>query len=206
MDILLVQIAIVFLPGLVWARLDSRYASVEKPSETELLIRAFMYGLTTYAIVYLLYWAHGREFSILRVEGEEKSILLLDNFIDEILLSIPISFGLAIIWIASSNHKWLTRLLQFIHVTKRYGDEDVWDFTFNSSQAAVEYVHVRDFDKNITYGGWVNAFSESGKLRELVLRDVIIYDSEGNETEVPLLYIARDPADIHIGFPYKHSE
>ena len=203
MDIFIVQLAIVFLPGLIWAHLDSRYAMIEKPSQTELLIRAFMYGLTTYAVLYIIYLSLGREFSILKIEDSTKGMMLTDNFIDEIIWSLPVSFCLAVTWIAAANHKLLTRVLQRCNITKRYGDEDVWDFTFNSSQAAVEYVHVRDFEKNITYAGWVNTFSETGKLRELVLRDVIIYDSEGNETEVPLLYLARDPKDIHIGFPYQ---
>lgn len=206
MDILLLQLAIVFLPGLIWARLDSRYAMTEKPTQTELLIRAFMYGLTTYSVVYIVYWVAGFEFSILKIDDPTKKVLLTNEFIDEIIWSLPISFGLAVVWIAATNHKWLTRSLQYFKITKRYGDEDVWDFTFNSSQAAVEYVHVRDFEKNLTYAGWVNTFSETGRLRELVLRDVIIYDSEGNESEVPLLYLARDPKDIHIGFPYRELE
>jgi hypothetical protein len=206
LNVILVQIAILFLPGLVWARLDARYGTTEKPSETELFIRAFMYGLATYAVVYIIYWCVGREFSILEMNDVEESVVLTADFIDEIIFSIPVSFFLSIIWIAANTHKWLTRALQHLRITNKFGDEDVWDFTFNSSQAAVEYVHVRDFDKNLTYAGWVNIFSETGKLRELVLRDVIVYDSEGNETEIPLLYIARDPADIHIEFPYREEE
>lgn len=58
-----------------------------------------------------------------------------------------------------------------IKATKTYGDEDVWDFTFNSSDAAVEYVHFRDFANRIVYAGGVREFSETDKLRELVLRD-----------------------------------
>ena len=41
MNILLVQLAIVFLPGLIWAQLDVRYAQKAKPSQAEFLIRSF---------------------------------------------------------------------------------------------------------------------------------------------------------------------
>jgi len=165
---------------------------------------SFIYGLATYAVLYIIYNFLGNKFSILQIDGQNQKVLLIGNFVDEILWSLPVSILLAIFWIAATNHKWLTRFLQWIRVTKRYGDEDVWDFTFNSSQAAVEYVHVRDFDKGIVYAGWVNTFSETGKLRELVLRDVIIYDSAGNmKFEVPLLYISRDPRNIDVEFPYK---
>lgn len=58
--------------------------------------------------------------------------------------------------------------------------------------AAVEYVHFRDFANNIVYAGWVKEFSETDKLRELVLRDVQVYDFEGNMLfETPLIYLAQ---------------
>ena len=75
-----------------------------------------------------------------------------------------------------------------------------------------EYVHVRDFDKNITYAGWVKAFSETGKLRELLLSDVVVYSNSDEEattieeTKIRFLYIARDKTDIHIEFPHISSE
>lgn len=206
MNILLVQLAFVFLPGLIWAQLDVRYAQKAKPSQAEFLIRAFIFGLMTYATVYIAYACLEKEFSTLWISQVDPKSLSIGDFVDEVLWSLPVSFLLAIIWIAGSTYKWLTRFLQFIRVTQKYGDEDVWDFTFNSSRAEVEYVHLRDFEKNITYAGWVDSFSETGKLRELLLREVCIYDSEGNEIEIPLLYLARKVDDIHIEFPYREVE
>jgi hypothetical protein len=49
---------------------------------------------------------------------------------------------------------------------------------------------------------FVEAFSESGQLREMVLGEVAVYDFEGTEMyRVPRLYLARDRANIHIEFP-----
>jgi hypothetical protein len=110
---------------------------------------------------------------------------------------------LAILWLYIVNYKLLTRFLQKIGATKTYGDEDVWDFTFNSQRAVVEYVHFRDFENKIVYAGWVDTFSETEKLRELVLSDTQIFDFDGNLLfEIPLLYLARSPESIHIEFPY----
>ncbi len=135
--------------------------------------------------------------------GQPQDLFLTEQLTDEILWSLPVSIVLAIVWMFANTKKWISRFLQKIGATNKNGDEDVWDFTFSSPGAAVEYVHVRDFDKNITYCGWVDTYSETGKLRELVLRDEIIYDSEGKQAEVPLLYLARAPSDIHIEFPFK---
>jgi hypothetical protein len=76
------------------------------------------------------------------------------------------------------------------------------DYIFNSPFPAVEYVHVRDFANQFVFAGWVTTFSESGKLRELVLRDVQVFDFDGALLyEVPLMYVARKPEDIHVEFP-----
>lgn len=118
-----------------------------------------------------------------------------------------VSVACAVLWLYASTYKLLTQLLQQIKATKRYGDEDVWDYTFNSGRPDVEYVHVRDFDKKITYAGWVEAFSESEKQRELRLRDVLVYDFEGKVLfETPRVYLARKADNIDIEFPYREPE
>lgn len=65
-------------------------------------------------------------------------------------------------------------------------------------------MHFRDFEKKITYAGWVEAFSETEKQRELRLRDVIAYDFEGNVSlRTPRVYLARKIDNIDIEFPYR---
>ena len=203
-DIILVQLAIIFLPGLIWAQIDARYAVKRKPRPIEFLIRAFLFGISTYLIAYAGYAVFGQSFSSLDVDSSGPERILLDDFVDEIFISAVIAFLLSVIWIYVATYRLLNRLLIWSRATNKYGDEDVWDFMFNSSQGESEYVHVRDFEKGMTYTGWVSAFSETEKLRELLLRDVIVYTGDsGESTAVPLLYLARDGADIHIEFPYR---
>ena len=200
------QLAIIFLPGLIWAQIDARYAVKRKPRPIEFLIRAFLFGISTYLIAYVGYAVFGKSFSSLDVGPSEPTRILLDTFVDEILVSAAIAFVLSIIWIYISTYRLLNRLLIWSRATNKYGDEDVWDFMFNSSQVESEYVHVRDFEKGMTYTGWVSAFSETERLRELLLRDAIVYTGDSGESaEVPLLYIARDGADIHVEFPYRRA-
>ena len=118
-----------------------------------------------------------------------------------------VSILCATLWLYASTYKLPTQLLQRLKATKRYGDEDVWDYTFNSGRAEVEYVHVRDFDKKIAHAGWVEAFSESGKQRELRLRDVLVYDFEGKVLfETRRVYLARKADNIDVEFPYREPE
>lgn len=202
-ELIVVQIAIIFLPGLIWASLDSRYAQKSKPSEFEFTLRAFLFGLTTYGLTFTIYAACGWTFELADLSSAAATGKFTPAIFKEVVSAVFVGTFLAVLWLYASNYKWDTRFLQKIGATKRYGDEDVWDFTFNSSIAAVEYVHFRDFENKIVYSGWVQEFSETEKLRELVLRDAEIYDFDGNKLfDTPLIYLARAPENLHIEFPH----
>ncbi|HEX4111684.1 MAG TPA: DUF6338 family protein [Stellaceae bacterium] len=200
-DLLFVQLAIIFLPGLIWAGLDSRYARKSKSSEFHYVLRAFLFGMASYGVTFGLFAVFGRPFSLADFsDAATKGVFTRAIFLD-IAAGTLVGLLLAILWLYNSKYKLGTQFLQKIRATKTYGDEDVWDFTFNSAIAAVEYVHFRDFTNKIVYAGWVNEFSESEKLRELVLRDVRVYDFEGRFLfEMPLIYVARNPEN-----PYRIS-
>ena len=202
-DLLLIQLAVVFLPGLIWTQLAATYAMKERPKPTEFLVRAFFFGLLTYMAVYFMYGWFGREFSEPPV-GDPQQLLNFD-FADEILWSSGAALVFSFVWIYGSTQRWMTRLLNRVGAATTHGKEDIWDLTFSRLQAEVEYVHVRDLERGITYAGWVRAYSETGKLRELLLRDAIVWDKTGAGIEVPLLYLARQDSDVHIEFPYREE-
>ena len=200
LDVVLVffQVAVFFLPGVIWARLDQAWAQREKGTDVEFLIRSFLFGVASYVVTFVGFYLVGAEFEVLNLSAPS----LTGRLALEIACATAVGFGLGIVWLYASNHKWLAIVLQTIKATKRYGDEDVWDFTFNSEDRSVAYVHVRDFDQKVVYAGYVNAFSEGGELRELMLRDVIVYDFDGNTMyDVPRLYLAREAKGMHIEFP-----
>lgn len=205
-DIVIFQLAILFLPGLIWARIDAHYGQKTTQTDTEYFLRSFQFGLVSYSTTYLLYIIFGKEFTFIEfMDGGLKTAINKD-VVYEILFSIVTGFLLSIVWLYFVTYKILTRVLQSIGATKTYGDEDVWDYTFNSSDPSVEYIHFRDFDKKLVFGGWVSSFSGNEKMRELVLRDVVVYDFDGSELyTTPMLYLARDPENIHIEFPYKNE-
>ena len=188
------------LPGLIWAQLVVTYAMKERPRPVEFLVRAFIFGVLTYLAVYFAYEALGRTFSIPQV-GESQ--LLYVEFVDEILWSSVAALIFSLAWIYGSTHRCMTRILNLLRATTTHGKQDIWDLTFSSSEAEVEYVHVRDFEKGITDAGWVRTYSETGRLRELLLTDVQVWDNDGASTDVPMLYLARPDVDVHVKFPYK---
>lgn len=205
-DLLIFQLAIIFLPGIIWASLDASYAAKIKRSEGQFFLRAFLFGIVTYTVEFLIFMTIQRPFRMADLADASSHDVVSHDILIEVLFALPVGTVLAIIWLYAARHKLLTRFLQIIGATRRYGDEDVWDYTFNSADAAVEYVHVRDFEQQCVYAGWVNTFSETDRVRELVLLDVIVYDAGSEELyRTPRLYLARPADAIHIEFPYQPS-
>jgi hypothetical protein len=67
--------------------------------------------------------------------------VLSGNIVYEILSAIVVGLLLSVLWIYSVTYKLITRFLQAIRATKKYGDEDVWDYVFNSPSPSVEYIN-----------------------------------------------------------------
>lgn len=197
-----IQLAILLLPGVLWARVDAVYGTKKGQSQFEFAVRAMLFGLTSYALTYLAFVMWGASFEVIDLARAAKDSILTRGIVIQVGVAMAVGFLASILWLYVVNYKLLTRLLQMIGATKTYGDEDVWDYTFNSNSAAVQFAHIRDFENKVVYSGWVNVFSETGKLRELVLYEVDVYDFEGNLlSSPPRLYIARKPEAMHIEFP-----
>ena len=182
-------------------KIHSRYGFKGEQTQFDLILNAFIFGVITYAFLYLIYWAKGWSLKVFELDSESKKLLQPEIF-PEIIAAVFIALVCGVLNLYIENRKLFTRLVQSIGATKTYGDEDVWDFVFNSSSEAVTFIHFRDFEQRVTYAGFVEVFSESGQLRELILRDVFVYDFEGTEMyRVPRLYLARERENIHIKLP-----
>jgi hypothetical protein len=209
MDIFFFQLVIVFVPGIVWERIDARYGRDRATQQWDILRRSFAFGLAAYLVTFSGYWLQSFVFTSLafRLFEFKKDGQFLDATAAKLIaIATLVSLVCSVLWLYVGNRKIVTRFLQTIGATKRYGDEDVWDFLFNSGRAEVEYVHFRDFEKRLAYAGWVEAWSESEKQRELVLRDVLVFDFDGNKLfETPRVYLARKMDNIDIEFPYTPS-
>jgi len=195
------EIALIFLPGFVWMKIHTKYGAKGDISQFDMILNAFLFGVIAYATLYIIYWRYGFTMHVLTIDVDSKKLVQPELFID-IVAATGIAIVLAIVHLYAENFKLFTRFVQWIRATKTYGDEDVWDFVFNSSSHSANYVHLRDFENRVVYAGYVNVFSESGQLRELLLRDVIVYNFDSEEMyKAPRMYLARDREKVHIEFP-----
>ena len=198
---LFVELALIFLPGFVWLKIYMRFGAKGETPQFDMILNSFLFGVTSYLILYGIYTYRGATLAILALDTNSTKIIDPKIF-KEILYAIGVAIIASILTLYAENYKVFTWFVQTIGATKRFGDEDVWDFVFNSSSKSVNYVFVRDFEQRVVYAGYVDLFSETGQLRELVLSTVTVYDFESVEMyQMPRVYLARERERIHIEFP-----
>jgi hypothetical protein len=201
MNPFLFQLAIIFIPGMLWERIDAMVVQKLKLDQFDVIRRSFVFGIISYLSTYYIYRWAGYDFIFTDLLNE-KSVLSSNHF-SEILAATIVSAFLSIIYVSLASRKYHYLFFQFIRATKGFGPEDVWDFALNSRDERVGYAHLRDFNKRIIYAGYIDKFSATEKIRELMFRDVILYDFDGNKIlESPRMYIARAMDDIDLEFPY----
>lgn len=200
MDIFFFQLAIIFLPGLIWERVDTQFLQKRVPTQFDVLRRTFVFGLVSYLVTFAIADLAGLRFEFVKPSKDE--LFLGASAVNQVIVTTVAAFICSILWMYAVKLDLLTKLIHLIGASKQFGDEDVWDYTFNARDKNVEYVHVRDFDKKIVYAGWVELFSGTDKVRELVLHDVEVFDFSGNLLfPAPRVYIARPMDNIDVEFP-----
>lgn len=195
------ELALVFLPGFIWMKIHANYGRGGDRTQFDLVLNAFIFGAISYSILALIYRMVGAELRIFSIDSDSKKLLQPD-ILPDIFYAVLVAIVCGTLNLYVDNYKIFTRFVQSIRATKTYGDEDVWDFVFNSPTRETNFVFVRDFEQRVVYSGAVRVFSESGQLRELLLVEVEAYDFDGNKMyEIPSLYLARERENIHIEFP-----
>ncbi|EHK58173.1 DUF6338 family protein, partial [Allomesorhizobium alhagi] len=136
-----IQLAILLLPGVIWARVDANYGAKQDRSQFEFGLRSVLFGLTAHALTYVLFLVVRQPFEVIDLAKASQNSVLTRGMVIQTLAAIVVGFAASVVWLYAVNYKWLTRLLQTINATKRYGDEDVWEYMFNSSDVSVRFVH-----------------------------------------------------------------
>ena len=214
MNAFVFQMAVVFIPGLTWLSIvDKLTTGTSKRPSLATVLRAFAFGIISYFIWFLARGIYVRigwgAWPPLPddIKGAPGIAYLGALRARDVVWTTSLSPLLAIAWSFAANRKYFLRLMKWLNVTRKFGDETVWEYTLNMGTAAVEYVNVRDFERKVVYSGFVRAFSEGGEQRELLLDRAIVYDLEtGTEFfRAPLLYLSRELAGLHVEYPYEEQ-
>ena len=207
MNSFLLQILVIFIPGLFWERMDTMFSLNKKPDQFDVFRRIFMFGVVSYVLEFAVFAILGREF---RFPNLESQVFLTQDTFWEIFYAIIIALVSSFIWIYVTNWKLLFRFMQLVRATISNGDQSVWNTIFNYNLTLNKkkpYIRLRDFEKKIIYTGDVQLWDETETLKEIVLTNVIVYDFDARELfSAPEVYICRMSDNIDIEIPELKTE
>jgi MFS family permease len=198
---LTVRLALLFLPGIICALFVEKLVPTSAWSTARLALYALVLGLACYLTYGFADAAFGRRWppsvDLLKSLADNRGL----DFTEIFLATAAAPFVGFAVSLAMNSH-WLNRLAKAIHVSNKFGDIDVWALTFNSSDVTGAWVVVRDFDRDLAFEGWVDAFAETYDVNELLLRDVRVYQSSTSKFlyEVGSVYVTRPKDDLTIEF------
>ncbi|MEX1027342.1 MAG: DUF6338 family protein [Candidatus Paceibacterota bacterium] len=178
------------------------------------LIHSFVFGAASYSLYAVVWWLNSIVAALLGplavpISWWPRNITILNALVDnkhtinfsEVALTAALAIPMAIFVSYSLNHKLLHRAASGYGITKKFGEPDVWGFTFELREA--EWVRVRDLSSNLLFEGWVRAFSDIESPRELLLFDAVVYKNDSGEElySVDAIYVSRKNEDWTVEFP-----
>jgi hypothetical protein len=206
---LAIRIIFLLLPGaiasvLYW-KLRGRATRKDWEDALEIIIFSIIcyviYALSAYLLSFFNSWwlyfgLKAKAFTYFQAFFDEK--VSID--VVEVFYASMIGVPLALVAAYSYRYKTINKFGQRIGATTHYGDEDVWDFFHHSPAVSGNWVTVRDHKFKLNYQCWIQEFSDTGKERELLLREVQVYNDETGDCLYTrdVMYISRKNDELTI--------
>lgn len=203
MNNFIVRIIFLCFPGIIALKIYRQINGKKTLKDWEDFIEILLFSVFGYLFLYFINeifikikWSHGSVTFFNAIVNEKQQLLW-----PEIFYATIISIILAFIISYFNYRKSLNKLALKLKLTKRYGDEDVWNYLFNSDN--IEWVFVRDIKADRCYFGYVPIFSDDTEKRELVIRNVKVYRNIDNAYlyDIEAIYISREHDEISIEIP-----
>ncbi len=174
----LIRIILLVIPGIVGGIFYRSLRGKTSRKDWEDYLEILAFSLLSYGayglIVYVISRFHATDdpfgaFKALTNEGLPIDAPIGHAIVFSSVLSVPLAFAVSYVY----EYKLVNKFARLVKASKRFGDEDVWDY-FNRSPD-IKWVYVRDLKNDLYYYGWIQAWSDPHKERELLLREVDVY-------------------------------
>lgn len=196
----LIRTVFLMLPGAICFKIYRSLTRKRIQKDWQDFLDILFFALLSYGLYYVFLLLCSRYFRINVPSSTTFEVFYNENIGFELRDILgPTFIGIIIALFSSSiyNNSLIIKFAQLVKATRRFSGENVWDYLFNMKDT--QWIVVRDFEINRTYYGFVAAFSDSGDCRELLMKDVDVYDFSGNFLhEMQVLYFSRKPDLLNI--------
>lgn len=196
---LTLKLIILLTPGAIASIIFEKLTIHKKWNSFQFVANSILFGGVSYLFAQLIF-----------------NICSNDNSFDNFWSNLPskeIQFAVVIKAIITSlfigficagldNYKIINKVGKYLKLTTKYGDENLYSYFLNAKN--VNEIYFRDIQNNITYHGMINSYSETNEFKEIVLRDVKVYDYATSDLmyELDKVYLSRPKDDIIIEVPF----
>ena len=200
---LTLKLILLLIPGSLACIIYERLTIHKQQTSFKFVTNAILFGAISYLIAGILFNICGTDESF---KSFWDNLPTKDIPYSVILKSSLISIFVGLISTGIDHYKLINRFGKWIGLTNKYGDENLYSYFLNAKE--VEEVYVRDIENKLTYHGFVNSFSETDEIKELVLLDVAVYDYETSAKLYALdkIYLSKSKENLIIELPYKNNE
>lgn len=212
MNQLAVAIAIVLFPGLISSVICDKVTVHNQRWDTfKYAIYSFLFGLISYTLLQglvslLAKFDRGLPGLMDPVNGilSAWSLVSEEKYrvnLAEVLWATLLAPFVAACAAATVNLKLVNLVAHRLHISRKYGDENLFSFFLNAD--GLNWVYVRDKSTSLTYCGKIVSFSECAGAQEIVLSEVEVFNYESSEKlyQVALVYLARPIGSFVIEVP-----
>jgi hypothetical protein len=167
------KIIMLFIPGAISSLIVAELTIHKEWIPFKFVVNSVILGLLSYLVVQMIYLIPWISPSSKLLEFWQP-LSKTDNIsYVEILFASLSGVLLGFIFTFAIQKKWIFKIARKLKVSFKYGDECLYYYFLNAKD--LNEVYVRDLEQNLTYHGFIQAFSESDYERELVLTNVDVY-------------------------------
>ena len=207
MDKIVFPLLVIFLPGIITTIIADKITNHSKWNSFKFGLYSFVLGFFTYASFQIILYSNDIILGFPSDKTIQWSHLHIWNCalnggtnINAIELIIALIFVLPVALIASwiINYKIFNKIAKLCKISYKYGDENLFSYYLNAKE--IDWLYIRDAERNFTYQGRIDTFSENEKVQEIVLSEVTVYNYEDSEElyTLPTLYLCREVGKLII--------
>lgn len=192
------KLIILLIPGAIASVIFEKLTIHRKWTAFQFVSNSILFGGTSYLLAQLFFNICGQDQALTNFwRNLSSKEIPFSAILKAIIASVIIGFACS----ALDHYKVLNNLAKKLRITNKYGDENLYSYFLNAKN--VNEVYLRDIKNNITYHGMIDSYSETSEFKEIVLREVKVYNYETSDFayEVDKIYLSRPKDDIIIEVP-----
>ena len=174
---------IILLPGLLWSMADRAWGNEKNPPFWVMFVKATLFGAFAYSMLAFGFKLIDMVIDI-PISIENPILKLGEDFkpVDyelEVLLSLPTTLGLAILWFYAEKYQWISKFLYKIRAVTPLQEKSLMATILENPKGTIRKVCVWDNERDFLYFGKLMRFIEEKELVKVYLEEVTICNLEG---------------------------